>query len=123
MGSIRKVGKIIIKPDFFKKPRIINPKAMRECTALHPNCRVCGSQNQVSAHHIHSRGERGDDAMSNLISLCFSCHRHAEDGIYITKKDKVEYVNARNYMISVLEMLHDKRYEKAIEYLRSKNAD
>ena len=121
MGSLNRNRDLNDRPDFFKRPRIINAKAMKECVKTHPCCRVCGSNNEVSAHHIHSRGARGDDHLNNLISLCWNCHRHAEDGIYLNKDGKVEYISARNYMISVLEMINEPRYAKALEYLRSRN--
>ena len=37
--------------------------------------------NQVSGHHIRSRGAFGPDLIENLIPLCFNCHTkiHAYD--------------------------------------------
>lgn len=116
-------GKVIYKPDFFKHPRIINPKALKQCLKLHPICRVCLSDKDVSPHHIQFRSEGGNDILENLISLCFNCHRWAHDGGYVTVNGKEEYVNARNFMINFLIILNDKRYEKVLEYLRSKHAD
>lgn len=37
-------------------------------------CLVCGSLNQVSAHHIKTRGAGGDDSEWNLMPLCFNHH-------------------------------------------------
>lgn len=43
------------------------------------SCEVCGSWNEVSGHHIKSKGSGGWDVVENLIGLCFDCHRYVHD--------------------------------------------
>lgn len=38
------------------------------------NCQVCGSKENLSAHHIIPRAEGGGHEVDNLITLCGSCH-------------------------------------------------
>jgi len=42
-------------------------------------CVVCGSRSGLTAHHIKSRSEGGEDGLRNLVSLCRVCHDKAED--------------------------------------------
>lgn len=38
---------------------------------------VCGRSTQLEVHHIRFRSALGDDALENLITLCFACHQKA----------------------------------------------
>jgi 5-methylcytosine-specific restriction endonuclease McrA len=38
-------------------------------------CQSCGSLTDLQVHHIRSRSQLGDDAESNLITLCAQCHQ------------------------------------------------
>jgi 5-methylcytosine-specific restriction endonuclease McrA len=38
-------------------------------------CQDCSAARELQVHHIHSRGQLGDDAEENLITLCAACHR------------------------------------------------
>jgi 5-methylcytosine-specific restriction endonuclease McrA len=38
-------------------------------------CQDCGTARELQVHHIRSRGQLGDDAEENLITLCAGCHR------------------------------------------------
>ena len=38
-------------------------------------CQDCGAAQNLQVHHIRSRGQLGDDAEENLITLCARCHR------------------------------------------------
>ncbi len=38
-------------------------------------CQNCGSSINLQIHHMKARSKCGDDAVSNLIALCASCHR------------------------------------------------
>jgi len=37
-------------------------------------CQQCGVRDKLHVHHIQPRSLMGDDAESNLITLCASCH-------------------------------------------------
>ena len=63
-----------------KKPRIKLRPA--EYTEMRRNvlvrdgwrCQDCGSANNLQVHRLKSRSQLGDDMMTNLITLCASCH-------------------------------------------------
>ena len=38
-------------------------------------CQQCGSLRNLDVHHVRWRGALGDDAESNLITVCRDCHR------------------------------------------------
>jgi group II intron reverse transcriptase/maturase len=42
----------------------------------HYRCVYCGSSNYLDVHHIRSRQQNGADQMTNLLTLCRSCHLH-----------------------------------------------
>lgn len=69
------------RKSFYKKAKIKVPKNLKMCKELDSyKCRVCGSSDNVGAHHIINRSLGGDNALSNLITLCFKCHRQIHDG-------------------------------------------
>ena len=37
-------------------------------------CQICGSRQSLQVHHKQLRSRQGDDALSNLITLCAGCH-------------------------------------------------
>jgi 5-methylcytosine-specific restriction endonuclease McrA len=37
-------------------------------------CQFCGSMSNLEVHHQQFRSQSGEDADSNLITLCHSCH-------------------------------------------------
>ena len=43
-------------------------------------CQHCGNASDLQVHHICSRSQLGDDAESNLITLCVTCHQAAHLG-------------------------------------------
>jgi len=43
-------------------------------------CRHCNFSNALHAHHIIFRSHGGEDKLSNLISLCNSCHAGIHQG-------------------------------------------
>jgi 5-methylcytosine-specific restriction protein A len=65
----------------FKRPRLrLDPESYRllRQTVLERDqwrCQSCGCMGGLEVHHIVSRGQLGDDAEGNLITLCWSCHR------------------------------------------------
>lgn len=42
------------------------------------NCKVCGTKDNLSVHHIVPRAENGVTEIWNLIPLCASCHDFVE---------------------------------------------
>lgn len=44
-------------------------------------CQVCGESNEdrLHLHHIIFRSHGGEDDVTNLITLCFLCHRKFHD--------------------------------------------
>ena len=69
------------RKSYAKKKRVKSPKNLDKCKELDGDkCRVCGSTNMISAHHIVNKSLGGDDKLSNLITLCFTCHRKVHDG-------------------------------------------
>jgi 5-methylcytosine-specific restriction endonuclease McrA len=44
-------------------------------------CQQCGKRNcRLEAHHIVSRHDGGKDALTNLVTLCDSCHKRVHQG-------------------------------------------
>lgn len=37
-------------------------------------CQICGCSQSLDVHHIRRRSALGDDAETNLITLCRECH-------------------------------------------------
>jgi 5-methylcytosine-specific restriction endonuclease McrA len=37
-------------------------------------CQICGSMQNLQAHHLKFRSQPGDDVEQNLITLCTECH-------------------------------------------------
>jgi 5-methylcytosine-specific restriction endonuclease McrA len=64
-----------------RKPRLrLNPASYRKLRneVLERDgwrCQNCGSSDRLHVHHIHSRGQLGDDVGDNLITMCAGCHR------------------------------------------------
>jgi 5-methylcytosine-specific restriction endonuclease McrA len=38
-------------------------------------CQCCGTASNLHVHHIPHRSHMGSDELSNLITLCASCHQ------------------------------------------------
>jgi ATP-dependent DNA helicase RecQ len=43
-------------------------------------CQRCGAASQLEVHHLHLRSRGGEDADSNLITLCNRCHARMHAG-------------------------------------------
>ena len=43
-------------------------------------CRHCGDSNGIHPHHVVYRSHGGKDALNNLLTLCWQCHRATHDG-------------------------------------------
>ena len=51
----------------------------RAClTRDYNQCVICTSTTRLTAHHIHARKDGGPDALTNLITLCHTCHDKIE---------------------------------------------
>jgi len=78
------------RKNFYKPSKVKNQANFHKCKEIDEyKCRVCGSYSNISAHHIVNRSLGGDDKLSNLITLCFHCHRDIHDGRF----DFREYLN------------------------------
>ena len=42
-------------------------------------CQMCGTMNNLQVHHLQFRSRSGDDHKTNLITLCWSCHRRVHE--------------------------------------------
>ena len=43
-------------------------------------CQACGTTSNLEVHHQQHRGQSGDDAEQNLITLCAACHESVHRG-------------------------------------------
>ena len=43
-------------------------------------CRSCNNSNGLHPHHIVYRSAGGKDELSNLVTVCWVCHRAIHDG-------------------------------------------
>lgn len=68
----------------------------------------CGSTNDVQVHHIKPKINGGDDSESNLILLCYDCHKAAHGGSFAKPNGElVEYKpNNYSYTMIVVNMCH-----------------
>lgn len=62
-----------------KQKRIVNNKLIKQIKDI-GRCEKCGSNYMLETHHIKSKGSSGDDIESNLICLCWICHRKVHNG-------------------------------------------
>lgn len=66
-------------------------------------CRLCGSQENLEAHHMLALYLGGKSTLKNFITLCANCHYYApEDGIesnqeYLRNRNRVVYEHMVNY--------------------------
>lgn len=100
--------------NFFKPKKVKKQANLKKCKELDGNkCRLCGSYENLGAHHIINRSLGGDDSLWNLITLCFPCHRFVHDG----------FVDLREYLISIDEA-HPPvkwfRWKEALEILKKR---
>ena len=58
-------------------------------------CRVCNSSENLQAHHMKPRIKGGTDRLSNLMTLCESCHeKHHTEGLRLPKQKTSFYISA-----------------------------
>jgi 5-methylcytosine-specific restriction endonuclease McrA len=56
-------------------------------------CLECGTDKNISTHHVIALKDGGEDEINNVITLCFDCHaeKHKDNkGIYNQFKSKGE---------------------------------
>ncbi len=70
-----------IPPPPEKRYTINLDPAIKEAVLVRDNfqCQLCGTENSISPHHIVPKSQGGTDHISNLIILCFNCHRSLHD--------------------------------------------
>jgi 5-methylcytosine-specific restriction endonuclease McrA len=44
-------------------------------------CQICGCSKNLDVHHKRWRSALGDDAETNLITLCRRCHQHLHGSV------------------------------------------
>lgn len=64
----------------FPKPRRIKSQLCIDKIRKLGKCEKCTAENSLQVHHIKSKGARGGDVESNLVCLCYTCHRMVHDG-------------------------------------------
>lgn len=58
-------------------------------------CRVCGSENDLETHHIKPKSKGGTDKLSNLMTLCGSCHeKYHKEGLKLPRQKSSFYISA-----------------------------
>ena len=88
-----------IRPPFWN---IIRRKVLERDGA---RCQICGSNADLSVHHIIPLSEGGDSTMGNLRCLCFSCHQkeHGRRMPFIrVKKTKIRIRHQPMYVPAIL---------------------
>jgi len=59
-------------------------------------CRLCPSTINLTADHIIKRSQSGDDALSNLWTLCANCHRRKDEYKLTPKEMCLVPIGTRN---------------------------
>lgn len=65
---------------------------------VYPECRACGSREDVIVHHLRYRGRRGcSEHPGDLVTLCKLCHSdlHREFGSAGKLSDQLVFINGR----------------------------
>ncbi|CAM4313856.1 RNA-guided endonuclease IscB [Vreelandella rituensis] len=58
-------------------------------------CRVCSSEDSLQVHHLVYRTNGGSDKLSNLMTLCRSCHdNHHQNGLALPRQKNVSFRSA-----------------------------
>ena len=58
-------------------------------------CRPCGATSSLQCHHIRPRANGGTDKLSNLMTLCQTCHeRYHKKGLTLPKQKSSFYISA-----------------------------
>lgn len=77
-------------------------------------CRVCGAKSFLQCHHIRPIKKGGTDKLSNLMTLCESCHeKHHKEGSKLPKQKNSFYISGahvqqgKNYLRAKLGKITD----------------
>ncbi|MBF0121498.1 MAG: HNH endonuclease [Desulfobacterales bacterium] len=58
-------------------------------------CRVCKAEKNLRCHHVTPKAKEGTDRLSNLMTLCETCHeKHHNEGLKLPKQKSSFYVFA-----------------------------
>ena len=57
-----------------KRFRALSPKIVRAVLLRDQRCRVCGRRHRLQIHHLRPRSWGGTDDISDLASVCTTCH-------------------------------------------------
>jgi len=58
-------------------------------------CRVCGAEDNLQVHHIVPGSDGGTDRLSNVMTLCKSCHqKHHKEGLKLPRQKTSFYISA-----------------------------
>lgn len=106
------VSDIILEDAFFDFHAMQNPEVNAENYQFGPlyyhrnykkaclardgyKCRVCISQDKLQVHHIIPRKDGGSDKLSNLMTLCETCHdKHHKEGLVLPKQRNIRFGSA-----------------------------
>ncbi len=115
INGVVKTKRILRKKKPLPKKKKVKCKAnLKRAIERDKRCLACGSNKELTVHHIHPRSLQGGDEMSNLMTLCFSCHRIAEDGAYV---DSIR-VTAKEFVIDILEY-YPEMFAEAIKEMKN----
>ena len=78
-------------------------------------CTVCGSKNDLNAHHVIPHSEGGPTAVWNLVMLCKRCHKVIPDIQYTVYQNSAE--------VAATEDLLDKVRERVNHVLQTGDTD
>jgi 5-methylcytosine-specific restriction endonuclease McrA len=57
-------------------------------------CVICARTHRLTAHHIKARKDGGPDTLTNLTTLCHTCHSKIEQGDTTTTNHLAQHLNA-----------------------------
>ncbi len=57
-----------------KRFRALSPKIVRAVLLRDQGCRICGRRHRLQIHHLRPRSWGGTDEISDLASVCTTCH-------------------------------------------------
>jgi hypothetical protein len=106
------IEKIVLEDAFFDIQAMENPEISGEQYQLGPifyhknfkkacltrdghKCRVCKAKENLQVHHIKAKKDGGTDKLSNLMSLCETCHeKHHRQGLKLPRQKNVSFASA-----------------------------
>lgn len=100
--------------------RIRDPKVFAAFHAQWHDCLSCGHANWISAHHVLSRAQGGDDVLANLVPLCLQCHGAYHGSPYRAYGVRIDANHVRQ---ALARYIRSEAGEDARWYLTSKLGD